>query len=133
MKGAGKMFQYIMNEHGFQTKTEYDTLQISTENEHGYRPNQLMVASIVGCSGMTLQKVLEKMRLSFTDIHIKANIVRNSDIANRIEKIHLDFTVTLTNATTEKLEKALEVTIKNCAMIQSVKDNIAITETITTA
>jgi len=124
------MFQFQMNTDGFQTKTEFGDLQISTQNELGYRPNQLFVASIVGCSGLTLQKILEKMRISFADIHIATNMERNPDIANRIEKMHLEFTVISTNATEGKLEKALELTIKNCAMIQSVNNNITITETI---
>lgn len=130
MKGERNMFQFHMNTDGFQTKTAFGDLQISSQNEHGYRPNELFVASIVGCSGLTLQNILEKMRTSFTDIHVTTDIERNPDKANRLEKIHLDFTVISTNATEEKLGKALKLTIKNCAMIQSVNNNIDITETI---
>src|SRR5699024_4434803 len=74
---------------GFQTKREFGDLQISSQNEHGYRPNELFVSSIVGCSGLTLQQILEKMRFSFTDIHATADIERNPDKANRIEKMQI--------------------------------------------
>src|SRR5690625_3307919 len=124
------MIQYYMKEHGFQMNTDYGDLQVSGQGEHGYRPYELMVSSIVGCSGLTFRKILEKMKLSFTDIHITVDIVRNPDIANRIENMHLAYTVISTNATEEKLKKALELTNKNCGMIQSVKDSITITESI---
>lgn len=124
------MLQYHITEHGMQTDAEYGELQISGQGAYGYRPYELMVSSIVGCSGLTFRKVLEKMRISFTDLHVTADIERNADIANRIEKIHLTFTVISTNATEEKLKKALELSDKNCSMIQSVKDSITITESI---
>lgn len=127
------MLQYHMREHGFQMDAEYGDLQISGQGEYGYRPFELMVSSIVACSGLTFRKILEKMRLEFNDIHIAADIIRNPDIANRIEKVHLVFTIISTNATEEKLEKALELTEKNCSMIQSVKGSITITQSIAKA
>ncbi|WP_164219029.1 OsmC family protein [Virgibacillus sp. YIM 98842] len=124
------MLQYNMNEHGFQTEAGFGSLPISGQGEHGYRPYEMLVSSIVGCSGLTLRVILEKMRLEFSDIHVTADVSRNPDIANRIEELQLVFTVTSENATGKKLEKALEMTIKNCGMIQSVKDSIKITESI---
>lgn len=133
MKGDEWMLQYNMKENGFQLNAEYGDLRVSGQGMHGYRPFELLVSSIVGCSGLTFKKMLEKMRVDFKDIQITADIVRNPDSANRIEKIHLAFTVLSTNATEEKLERALEVTDKNCSMIQSVNGSITITESITKA
>lgn len=127
------MLQYNMNKHGFQTSVEYGDVQVSGQGEYGYRPYEMMVSSIAGCSGLALKKILEKMRITFSDIQVTANIVRNPDIANRIEKMYLTFTVIATDATDKKLKKALELTHKNCGMIQSVKDSIVITESIVKA
>ncbi len=126
------MLQYEMSQHGFQTKTEYGVLQISKQDEHGYRPYELMVSSIASCSGFALQLVLEKMRITFKDIRVTTDILRNPDHANRIEKIDLTFTVIGTDATEKKLARALKLAIKNCSMIQSVKDSITFIEKITT-
>lgn len=124
------MLHYQMNEHGFQTKTAYGDLQLSKQNEHGYRPYELMVSSIASCSGFALQLVLEKMRLTFTDIQVTTNIERNLDHANRIEEMDLTYTVVGTDATDKQLARALKLAIKNCGMIQSVKNSITFTETI---
>ncbi|WP_440896358.1 OsmC family protein [Amphibacillus sp. Q70] len=124
------MLQYHMKDHGFQVNAEYGELQVSGQGEYGYRPYELMVTAIVGCSSLTFKKILEKMRIIFTDIHVTADIERNSDIANRIEKIHLTFIVSSTNATEKELEKVLKLANKNCSMIQSVKNSITMTESI---
>lgn len=99
------MLQYHMKDQGFQTDAEYGELRISGQGEFGYRPYELMVSSIVGCSGLTLRVILEKMRIEFSDIHVTADTVRNPDIANRIEKIHLTFTIASANATEKNWKK----------------------------
>jgi len=121
-----------MNDNGFQTDAEYGKLLISSQGQYGFRPYELLVSSIVGCSGGTLRKVLEKMRLPFEDIKVSAEVDRNPEEANRIEKIHLTFTIPSRDISKEKLEKAMAVTVKNCAMIQSVKDSMDITESLVT-
>ncbi|MFD1413794.1 OsmC family protein [Oceanobacillus jeddahense] len=127
------MLQFHMNEDGFQTSVNYGDLQVSSQDENGYRPYEMMVSSVAGCSGLVLKRILEKMRIPFSNIQVTASMVRNPDIANRIEKMDLTFTVISTDASDKKLEKALELTHKNCGMIQSVKDSILITESIHTA
>lgn len=117
-----------MNENGFQTNLDFDELKISSQGAYGFRPYQLLVSSIVGCSGGVLRKILEKKRLPFKKITISSQIKRNQDIANRIEEIHLHFNIYGDDITPEKIKKSLELTRKNCSMIQSVQDSIKITE-----
>ncbi|MGY0692763.1 OsmC family protein [Virgibacillus sp. FSP13] len=120
--------KFTINANGFQTILEYGELRISSQENGGFRPYQLLVSSIAGCSGGVLRNILQKMRLPFNDIGISAQVKRNQEKANRIEEIHLIFTIYAENIAPNKIEKALELTRKNCAMIQSVKDSIKITE-----
>lgn len=117
-----------MNENGFQTNLEFGELKISSQEAYGFRPYQLMVSSIAGCSGGVLRKILEKKRLTFEKITISSQIKRNQDKANRIEEIHLFFTIYGDDIAPEKIKKALELTRKNCSMMQSVQNSIKITE-----
>jgi len=121
--------EFKMNENGFESEFEFGKLTISSNDEHGFRPYSLMVSSIAGCSGGVLRKVLNKMRIDFKDINITADVKRNPDVADRIEEVHMHFTVFGENISEKKLEKALELTKKNCSMVQSVIDSINITET----
>lgn len=120
--------KFMLNEHGFQTNVEFGELKISGQAEYGYRPFQLMISSIAGCSGGVLRNILQKMRLSFEDIIIEAKVTSNKDETNRIEHIHFTYIIEGKNISSEKIEKALKLARKNCSMIQSVQDSIQITE-----
>ncbi len=119
---------FKMKENGFQTQFEYGTLDISGNEEYGFRPYQLLVSSVAVCSGGVLRKVLDKMRIDVQDITIRTQVVRNKNEADRIESIHMHFIIKGQELSSEKIEKALRVTEKNCSMVQSVKGSIDITD-----
>jgi putative redox protein len=121
--------KFKMREVGFETDLEYGTLHISGDAEYGFRPFQLLVSSVAVCSGGVLRKVLERMRLTFDDIEVQAEVKRDEKEANKVTDIHLHFVITGKGLSEEKVEKALVVTRKNCSMVQSVKDSINVTET----
>ncbi|NGP46046.1 OsmC family protein [Bacillaceae bacterium SIJ1] len=120
--------KFTMTDEGFSTDTAFGTLDISSKDEAGFRPYQLLVSSVAVCSGGVLRKVLEKKRMNVDDITITADVTRNADEANRVEKIHLHFKVKGEGLTKEKLQKSLDVTFANCSMAQSVKDSIVLSE-----
>ncbi|WP_047154164.1 OsmC family protein [Aneurinibacillus tyrosinisolvens] len=120
--------EFNMKENGFATNFSYGELHISGDENYGFRPYQLLVSSVAVCSGGVLRKVLEKMRIPYDDIKVTANVERNEKEANRVEKIHLHFIIKGENIPVEKMERVLELTRKNCAMVQSVKDSIQVTE-----
>ena len=122
--------KFSMTEHGFETTTQYGTLAISPKDEHGFRPYQLLVSSVAVCSGGVMRKVLQKMRMPAEDIQIEVKEVhRNPDIADRVERIHLHFTIRGADIDEAKMPRIMELTSKNCSMVQSVKDAIEIRET----
>jgi putative redox protein len=120
--------EFKMTEKGFETTVDYGTLPISGNEEYGFRPFQLLVSSIAVCSGGVLRKVLERMRMTFDDITVQAEVTRVEDESNRISDIQLHFVIKGSELSEDKMEKALKVTRKNCSMVQSVKDSIHITE-----
>lgn len=121
---------FSMTEHGFKGTTNFGTIDISANDEHGFRPFQLLVSSIAVCSGGVLRNILEKMRMPATHISIDVKEVdRNAEIANRVEKIHLHFIIEGENIKEDQLPRVFELTRKNCSMLQSVLPAIEIVET----
>lgn len=120
--------EFKMKENGFTTQLEYGELHVSGNEEHGFRPYQLLVSSVAVCSGGVLRKVLQKKRIELDDMKVSADVKRNEAGANEIQSIHLHFILTGHQLPHEKIEKALEVARKNCPIVQSVKDSIEITE-----
>ncbi len=121
--------EFSMQEGGFYTDLGFGKLEVSGNEDYGFRPFQLLVSSVAVCSGGVLRKVLERMRIEFDDIHIKADVTRNEEKANRVEAISLHFIIKGTDLNEAKIEKAMKVTRKNCSMVQSVQDSIKIEET----
>lgn len=122
---------FTVTDTGVETDFPYGNLQISGDEEKGYRPFQLMIASIASCSGFVYKRILEKQRMKIDSIEIKAEVERNEKEANRIEKISLAFIVEGEELDLKKLENALTIARNNCGMVRSVEDAITIVETVT--
>ncbi|GKV69642.1 osmotically inducible protein C [Sporosarcina sp. NCCP-2716] len=123
--------KFEMTEHGFETETEFGTLMISSNDEKGFRPYQLMVSSIAACTGGVMRKILEKKRMPAESLTIEVKeVIRSNDDASRLEKIHYHITVRAEGLTEEKLPKIMELTDKNCSMYQSVANCIDVRKTV---
>lgn len=122
--------EFKVGEEGVSTALDFGTLTISGDETKGFRPFQLMVSSIASCSGFVFRRILEKQRLEIDDLTIQATVKRNEKRANRLEEIHLTFLVKGEGLEQERLERNLEISSRNCAMVQSVKDSINIIETV---
>lgn len=120
--------EFIMKENGFQTEFEYGTLDVSGNEQYGYRPFQLLVSSVAVCSGGVFRKVLEKKRITYENITIQADVKRNKEGVNEVKDIHLHFIIEGCSATEKQIEKSLEIARKNCPIVQSVQGSIHVTE-----
>jgi len=121
--------EFKMKDGGFVAELPYGKLDISGDENYGFRPYQLLVSSLAICSGGILRNILEKMRLDVQDIQITAETERNREKANRVEKVTLHFKITGKGLKKEKLERVMALTRKNCAMVQSVEGSIEVEET----
>lgn len=121
--------EFKMKDGGFTTDLPYGELHISGDGAYGFRPYQLLVSSVAVCSGGVLRKIFAKQRIDIEDITIQTDVVRNSEAADRVEKIIVHFIIKGTGLKEEKVRKAIELTRKNCSMVQSVIPTIEVEET----
>ncbi|WP_026770759.1 MULTISPECIES: OsmC family protein [Sediminibacillus] len=121
---------FYMKEQGVRTSFDFGQLNISGNEDYGFRPYQLMVSSIAGCSASVFRKIVEKQRMELEDWKITADVERNPEEANRIERIQLHYIVKGKGLSEEKLKKSLQTARKNCSMIRSVEDSITIEESL---
>lgn len=123
--------KFTMTDTGtFKSAFEFGELTVSGNAEIGFRPFQLLVASIGGCTASVFRKVLEKKRIAYTNMEFTAAVERNPDEADKVTKISIHFIVTGEGLSLEQIQKSLAVASKNCSMSQSVKGAIEIVETV---
>ncbi|MGN9864015.1 OsmC family protein [Bacillus swezeyi] len=117
------------NQNGFHADLAFGRLDISSREEAGFRPYQLMIASIAACSGTVLHNILEKKRIQLKDMIIQAKEERIPEEAGRIKSIHLHFILKGEHLKTDQIQKTLRMALRNCAMVRSVENSIDIKET----
>lgn len=120
--------KFTIHEESITTRTTFGNLSVSTNEEIGYRPFQLFIASLAGCSGTLLRTILTKKRMDVAHMEILADYVRNPEKANRFEEIHFTAYVKTGHTLTEKqAERISQLVLTNCGMIQSVLFSMEIT------
>lgn len=103
----------------------FGEITIAPRETNGYRPYELFISSLAGCSGTLLRTILTKRRMTFEKINMEVSAVRNPDKANRIEQLSLSACVyTEDSLSSKQAEKTAHVVLKNCGMIQSVIQSI---------
>ncbi len=123
------VMRFEMKEVGFKTDLEFGELHVSGNEEYGFRPYQLMAASIAVCSGGVLRTILSKKKMVIEDITIDTEVKRNPDKANRIEKIIIHYQIKGQDLNHDSVKKSIHLARKNCPMAQSVEGSIEIEET----
>ncbi|MFP3358961.1 OsmC family protein [Planococcus citreus] len=121
--------KFSMNENGFTGHLPFGELHVSTNEEYGFRPYQLLVSSLAICSAGIIRKVLDKQRMPAEDIEVEVKeIVRVAEEADRVSKVHLHFRIK-GDINEAKMPRVMELTRKNCSMVRSVEETIDIVET----
>lgn len=121
--------KFSMTEHGFSGDLPFGELIVSSNDDYGFRPYQLMVASLAVCSAGVLRKILEKQRMPADDIQVEVKEVERIDEeAGRISKVHLHFVIKGSIAES-KMARVMDLTKKNCSMVRSVEGSIEVIET----
>ena len=105
-------------------------LTISGDENEGFRPFQLMVSSLAGCSSLVYKRILAKQKIEWDEMTVEADVIRSEDEVNRIERVTLLFKVKGKDLKQEKLQKSLEIASKNCSMVQSVVPTIEVEEKV---
>lgn len=104
---------------------EYGFLPVSPNSEMGYRPFELFVSSLVGCSTTLLANILLKKRIQYNRIDIDVCAIRNSEKANRIEQLTFLASVQSDEQIEQdQAQKLAGLVQKNCGIIQSVIGSI---------
>ena len=121
--------KFSMTEHGFTGDLPFGELIVSSNDEHGFRPYQLLVASLAVCSAGVMRKILDKQRMPAEDIQaVVKEVVRIDEEAGRVSKVHLHFVIK-GQIDESKMERVMALTRKNCSMVRSVENSIEVVET----
>ncbi|MCR8980796.1 OsmC family protein [Brevibacillus laterosporus] len=122
--------QFTQINQTLQTSLPFENLTISSDRQSGFKPIDLLVSAIAGCSQIVFTRILEKQRISYDSLTLQIDAVQSEDAPNPLTKVSLVYNIAGSDLVQEKLEKALRLIPSNCTIIQSLNPNIEVVEQV---
>jgi len=97
---------------GFTADIEGYKLDMDSSSENtaqGASPKRLMLASLLGCTGMDVISLLQKMRVPAEEFSIEATAPLTEEHPKVFESVHLVYRVKGTGIKRDKVEKAIDL------------------------
>src|SRR5690606_36072168 len=86
-------------------------------DESGFRPMELLLASLAGCSGIDVVNILKKSRVAFTSIDIEVDGDRKEGTPSPFSRIEIRFRIHGPEVDRAKAEKAVSLSLeKYCSV-----------------
>jgi len=73
----------------------------------GFRPKQLLLASLMGCTGMDVESLLMKMRVEHTDFSMSVEADLSDEHPKQYTEIRLAYSIKVKPEDHDKVEKAV--------------------------
>ena len=102
---------------------------VVTDSEgQGFKPPDLMLASLVGCAGVDVVRILQKKRQKFSSIEVKVDKQNAPDAPWPIEKVEVEWTVRGQGLKEKAVRDAVELAeLKYCSVSASMTSKLITT------
>jgi putative redox protein len=128
MKWQGEKTFSGINDAGTVIKAS-DITSFNVPNQ-GVSPTEMLLGSIIGCTGINMVSILEKMRLHATSIQIEATGKQAESHPRRLTKVHIHVEIE-GNISEQELNRTLELTLnKYCSVVCSLNAEITASYTL---
>lgn len=126
----GKM-AFDVNINGFNVKTD---APVENGGEgYGPSPKALLIAGVIGCSGIDIMIILEKMRIKIDDLNVEAEAETRDEDPKIYNYIKLIYKFKGKDLPHDKLERAVKLSMeKYCGVVAMLEKTVPITYEIRT-
>jgi len=108
-----------------------DTTVAGGGNNTGMSPKQMLLASLCGCSGMDVVEIMQKMRVEFTQLQIKAEAEQTDTHPKVFKYIKMTYKSDIGPDDIDKLSKAINLSHeKYCGISAMLKKHCDISYSI---
>ncbi|PKK83358.1 MAG: osmotically inducible protein OsmC [candidate division Zixibacteria bacterium HGW-Zixibacteria-1] len=99
-----------------------DGAKVAGGGEQGYKPTELVMFGLAGCTGMDVVKILEKMRQNLTGLEIEVKAFQPEQYPKPFHKIEVKYILRGKNLDRNKVEQAITLSEeKYCAVSLTLK------------
>lgn len=117
-------FEMNLNGHNFIT----DASEEVGGSNLGPRPKQLLLAGLIGCTGMDVMSILRKMKVELDDLNIKVSADNTNEHPKVYENIHLTYVFKGEDLPEDKINRAVSLSQERyCGVSAMLKKVTAVT------
>ena len=121
MKWAGGMKFEGLSAFGHRTVT--DVSKEAGGEEAGYRPTELLLYAVAGCTGVDVVRILEKQRQKLHSLEIEVVAHHNEDYPRPFHTVEIKYIARGENLDEKKLAQAIELSeSKYCVISQTIEN-----------
>ncbi len=121
MKWAGGLkFEGIS---AFGHKIVTDVAKQSGGEEAGYKPTELLLYAIAGCTGVDVVRILEKQRQKLSSLEIEVVARHNDDYPKPFHTVEVKYIARGENIDEKKLAQAIELSESKYCMVSQTVEN----------
>ena len=97
--------------------------------DKGARPLELMALSLIGCTGMDVISILQKMRQDVADFEVKFHAEQADEHPHVFTSVQLEYLIYGRNLKTELVEKAINLSAERYCPAQAMLNKAVTVET----
>jgi len=91
--------------------------------ENGYKPTELLLFGVAGCTGIDVIRILTKMRQEVESMEIEVTGYQNDDYPKPFHTVEIKLKVGGKNLNPDKIKQAMELSEeKYCVVSQTIKE-----------
>ncbi|SKA02601.1 OsmC family protein [Selenihalanaerobacter shriftii] len=102
-------------------------ISIDGHKKEGANPPEIFLMGAASCVSIHLTMVLKKMRIELEDLNIKVNGERAEESPRYFVDIEFNFEVTAKDLAEEKMDRALNLAVENCGMLNTIREETNLT------
>jgi putative redox protein len=120
VKWAGGLKFKGKNSFGIEIAT--DTFKDNGGEESGYRPTELLLYALAGCTGIDVVRIMEKQRTPLESLEIQVNAEQSEGYPAHFKTIEVKYIGKGKGVAQEKLARAIELSeSKYCIISQTIQ------------
>lgn len=99
-------------------------------DSEGASPMELLLMAVAGCSGLTLESLLERDGYAPDKVKLTVRGIISDKAPRRYTEINVDYDIVCEGLDTNTLEKYLKITERVCPVVQSLNATVHLTYTL---
>ena len=113
-----------INEEAFESRQDQHTIKVDGNRKEGVSPKSLLLSGLAACSGIDVEEILVKMRVTFSDLVMDVEADQTDEHPKVFKDINITYKLKTDKENEDKVKKAIDLSLdKYCGVSAMLKKN----------